>query len=416
MAKKRVPDSLNICLVGHRIQILSRSSDHGFLWPIARGLAKQGHQVTVLSSRSPLGKNEVEREGVKAYFLSENPLTSHLNFEDLAYRRFRELHKEQPFHIVHSLDHTGFVIGKNKKSLNVAMAYDAAATQMSQLFSILGMSQENLQSLLTTATAVAYKFLTTYFSRDRHLLRTADGIFVTNPQQRIILERYYLYADYHIYQVPYGVDLGDLSPREKSLELKRKMNLPENAQVVVTISDMTEIREIIPLLQAFEKVAIKKPNTYLVIVGNGPHFKQIEFEVLNRALGSRVLMPGAIKTVDLMDFILIGDVYVNLSARTTGFEPSMIEAMAQKKVIIGSEVSPIAHVVEDGIDGFLIRPADTESLASLLLELFSGGMPADEIGEKARTKVVNLFDTQKMIQSVSESYRNILIRRGFYRA
>ena len=144
--------------------------------------------------------------------------------------------------------------------------------------------------------------------------------------------------------------------------------------------------------------------------------KEIEFEVLKRALGRRVIMPGAIKNLELMDYILAGDVYINLSSRTTGFEPSMIEAMAQKRVIIGSEVSPIANVVADGVDGFLIRPADTDSLTHLLIEIFSGNIPVEDIGEKARAKVVDLFDPQRMIQSVNEAYRNILLRRGSYRA
>ncbi len=54
--KKALPESLNICLVANRFQILSRSTDHGFLWPIARGLAKQGHKVTIISTKSPIGK------------------------------------------------------------------------------------------------------------------------------------------------------------------------------------------------------------------------------------------------------------------------------------------------------------------------------------------------------------------------
>ncbi len=415
MSKARVPDSLNICLVGQRIQILSRSSDHGFLWPIARGLAKQGHKVTVLSTLSSVGKAEVERDGVKAFFLQEDPDSKHQSFEDLAFKKFKQLHAVQPFHIVHCMDSSGYIIGKNKKNFKISIAYDIESTQMSQLFSILGMGQETLRSLLTTAFAVAYKFLSTYFGKDRKLLKTADGIFVTNPQQRIILERYYLYPDYHIYQVPYGVDLGDLTPRGNPTELRRKLDLPENSQTAVTISDMTEIREIIPLLQAFERVAIKKPNAYLIIVGNGPYFKEIEFEVLKRALGSRVIMPGAVKNLELMDYILVGDVYINLSSRTTGFEPSMIEAMAQKRVIIGSEVSPIANVVEDRGDGFLIRPADTDTLTQLLIQIFSGDIPVEEMGEKARAKVVDLFDPQRMIQSVNEAYRNILLRRGYYR-
>lgn len=413
--KKALPQSLNICLVSNRFQILSRSTDSGFLWPIARGLAKQGHKVTVISTKSPIGKPEVQRDGVQTYYLQENGSPfKNLKFEEAALQKFLELHKKEPFHILHSLDSSGRRIAKNKKQLGVAIAYDAEATQMSQLFSILGMSQETLGSLLTTAIAVTYKFLTTYFGTDRKLLKTADGVFVNNPQQRIILERYYLYPDFHIYTVPYGMELGDLSPKEESDEYRKKWNLSSNAHVVVTISDMTEIRELQNLLRSFEKVAVKKPNAYLIIVGNGPYFKQVEFEMLNLALGSRVILPGALSSRDLMEFILMADVYVDLSSRSTGFEASLIEAMAQKKVIIGSEVNPIANVVEDGMDGFLLRPADIDSLANLLIEIFSGTLPTQEIGDKARQKVLDLFDTQKMIRSVLDAYRRILLNTGMY--
>lgn len=416
MAKERLPDSLKICLVGQRFQILSRASDSGFLWPMARGLARQGHSVTVISTRSPLGKAEVQRDGVTAYYLQEgNSRYSGMTFTAAAYQKFRELHRENPFHIVHSLDDSGYRIGRRRKELKVAVAYDVEATQMSQLFSIMGMSQETAGSLLTTYVALAYKFLTTYLGRDRNLLRTADGVFVTNPQQRVLLERYYLYPDARIFNVPYGAEVGDLSPKEHSLELKRKLGLPEHAQIALTVSDMAEGRELQPLLRAFEKVAVKKPNAYLVIIGTGPHFKKVEYEVLSLALGNRVLLPGAIKTSELLDWIVMGDVFINLSSRTTGFEPGMIEAMAQKKVIIGSEVSPISNIVEDGVDGFLIRPADADSLANLLLELFAGTLPGDEIGERARKKVMDLFDPQKMVQSAIDAYGKILVNTGMFR-
>jgi glycosyltransferase involved in cell wall biosynthesis len=306
------------------------------------------------------------------------------------------------------LDASGNLVAKYKKNLKIAFAYDVEATQMSQIFAILGMRQETLSGLLTTAFALVYKFLTTYFGSDRELLKYADGVFVTHPMQRIMLERYYLYPDYHIYSVPYGIEVGDLTPKEKSLELKRILNLPENSHIAVTISDMSDFMEIKNILYAFETVAIKKPNAYLVIIGNGPSFQKIEFLILSLALGSRVILTGALKDHELLDYIIISDTYVNLSSRSTGFEPTQIEAMAQKKVIIGSEVSPISNVVEDGIDGFLIRPADTDSLANLLIEIFSGSLATEEIGEKARQKVLEMFDTQKMILTVNNSYQKII--------
>lgn len=412
--KKLAPESLNICIVGQKIRVLSRKTDHGFVWPIARGLAQAGHKVTVLSNRSPMGKSEFTRDGVQAYYLQEKSRSASLgrDFKKLAYQKFLELHGKEPFHIVHSLDDSAYEIAKNRKRHKVLAAFDVEATHLSEIYEILGLRKDTIRSQISTSLALVYRFFASYFKYDQTLLSYADGMFVTNPQQRVVLERYYLYPDHHIYQVPYGIDVGDLSPKEQSQELRQKLGLLQNSSVVVTMSDMNDKREMQNVLLAFERVAIKKPNSHLIMLGYGPAFKEIEFEMLNLALGDRVIMTGALRNEEILDYILLGDVFVDLSSKSTGFEPTLIEAMAQKKIIIGSEVSPMINVVEDGFDGFLLRPADIESLSQLILELLSGALPVQEIGERAREKVLNLFNTQKMIYGVLQAYGHILERRG----
>lgn len=403
---------LNICMIAFRFPILGRASDHGFLWPIAKGLAARGHKVTVIAAKSPLGKQEVTRDGVRVFYLHEGyPNWTHKKFDDAVLEKFTALHRENPFHLVHSIDSSARRIARHKKHFKVKVSYDVNATQMAQIFSILGMVRETVGSLLQTGIAVTYKFLRTYLGSDRSLLKSADGVFVTSPQQRLFLERYYLYPDYHTYTVPYGIELGDLSARPEASELRKKHKIPESAPVLVTLTDMLEPSEVINVLKAFERVVIKKPSSYMLIIGNGPHWKDIEFAMLNLALGSKVIMAGAVSSEELSDYISISDVFVNLSSRSTGFEPSMIEAMAQKKIIIGSEVSPIANIVEEDLDGFLLRPADTESLSRLLLDLFSKVKPVVEIGERAREKVLNIFDTKKMISGLEDAYLKILNRK-----
>lgn len=416
MAREPLPQQLNVCLVARNFPILGRATELGFLWLIARGLAQKGHRVTVLAAHNPLGKPEVEQDGVKVFFLNEGRRrNARDSFADLVKNKFVELHRERPFHILHSVDAAALKISRFKKYYRLAVAYDVEATQMSQIFAILGMGHETLGSLLKTAIAVGYKFLRTYYGGDRQLLKTADGVFVTSPQQRIVLERYYLYPDAKMHMVPYGIEIGDLAPREKSDELRQKLGIPEMAKAVVTISDMIEIGEVRSVLLAFEQAVIKKPNSRLIIVGNGPRFSDIEYETLMLALGNKVIMTGAIKDADLPDYIALADVFVNLSSRTTGFEPSLIEAMAQKKVVIGSEVSPISTIVEHTQDGFLVRPADIGELATLFLDIFNGQLPTQEIGDAARRKVLNLFDTEKMVIETINAYYAILRGTGFYR-
>lgn len=414
MAKLPMPEKLNICMICQRFPILGRASDHGFLWPIARRLALDGHQVTVLSWKNPQGKKEILQENVMAFFLGESGYRTIDQFPELVKNKFLALHAENPFHIVHSIDRGGYLIGKRSRLLKVAMAYDVEATGMSEIFSLLGMARETLGSLLRTAVLVGSRFVISYYGRDRQLLKTAHSVFVTSPQQRIALERYYLYPELKTHSVPYGIEITDLSPREKSEELGEKVGLPANAQTIVTITDMTELGEVINLLRAFEKVAVKKPASRMIVLGHGPLKKEIEFEMLNLALGNRVIFTGAIPNTALPDYIALADVFVNLSSRTSGFEPSLLEAMAQKKVIIGSEVSPISTIVEDGRDGFLVRPADVNSLSTLLIQIFSDQLPTREIGENARNKTLNLFDMGKMVSQTVEAYRQTLWSTGWY--
>lgn len=414
-SKRPFPSKLNICIVAAKYPGVTGMSEHGFLWPVARGLVRRGHKVTMLSWGFPNHETEFEKDDVKVFFLGEGRGISFSAFPELVLRKFEDLHEKEPFDVVHSLDSGATLIAENKDDFGVAVAFDIEATQVSQVFAILGMAQETFASQIQTAINVTYKFLTTYFGKDRALLASADAMFVTSPPQRLALERYYLYPEMKTRLVPYGIEISDLSPREKSEELRRKLNIPENGQVVVTVSDMTELGETTSLLRAFEKIAIKRPSARLLIVGNGPLFKQIEYEMLCLALGSRVIFAGAVPATGIADYISLADVYVSLSARTSGFEPSLLEAMAQKKPIIASEVSPIAALVEDGVDGFLIRPADVSSLADLLHQIFNGEIDHAQIGEKAREKVIGLFDIERMVHQTYLGYLSAMLASGSFK-
>lgn len=414
---KAYPEKLNICLVTKKYPNTGRDADGSYLWPIAQALSKQGHEVVVLSWQHPKGKTQIFDGHVKAYFLGTVQNASRFSFAQLVQKKFEELHTEKPFHIVHSLDNSAFLIGKMRKQYGVVVTYDASATQMAQVFSILGMAQETLGSLLSTGTALLYKFLTTYYGADRSLLNTADGVFVSTPLQRVTLERYYLYPELKTFIVPYGMDHIETEIHTAPQELKTKLKLPLHGHTVLTFTDMTEFEEVANLLKAFQKVVVKLPSARLIILGNGPLKNKIEYEMLNLALGSKVILAGTIPSEEVIDYISLADVYVNLSSRTTGFELTMLESMSQKKVVLGSELSPISTIIQDGYDGFLVRPADVQSITDLLAALFSGTfksrkgqLTVAEIGENARKKVLDLFDINKMIEHMLSAFKKIIRR------
>ncbi|MDX9732233.1 MAG: glycosyltransferase, partial [Bdellovibrionales bacterium] len=128
-----------------------------------------------------------------------------------------------------------------------------------------------------------------------------------------------------------------------------------------------------------------------------------------------VIFTGDLSHEDQVRAIMRADVFVNLSARTSGFEPSLLEAMAHGKVVIGSEMSPMAAMIEHGLEGFLVRPAYVGEITELLLAVFEQQLPTEQIGEAARAKITALFDAEKMVVETLKAYRSILEATGRYR-
>lgn len=434
--RRPIPDQLNIALISQYAPLIqSRATDGApgrtggpsFLRLIARGLAFRGHSVTIITGENLGGATNIrEADGVRIVSIAPSrasrlrsqahPSHSQARFQDLVRSKFLELHRETPFHLVHALDSSAVRVGLMKRDHGFAMAYDVQATHLSDLFAIMGMGQETLGSILGTGLSVGLRFLSTYFGRDRKLLSTADGIFAASPRERISLERYYLYPDAKIHTVPYGIEIASVKPDEPAdQETPPWLKIPKSTHVAVTVSDMNEIGEMQNLLRAFERVAIRKPNSRLIIIGDGPRFKDIEFEALMLALGSKVFFTGELSHEAQVRAISRADVFVNLSARTSGFEPSLLEAMAQKKVVIGSEMSPMAALFEHGLEGFLVRPADVSEITDLLLAVFEDRLPNQQIGEAARAKIASLFDPEKMVVETLKAYRSILEATGQYR-
>lgn len=403
------PQPLKICLISEKFPVFGSGQNRGFIGPIANGLIKAGHEVSVITWNTPLIKEEeIDQDGVKIHFLSKNKSYSTAFLQKKIGEKFFQLHKEKSFNILHSLTHLTRSIGLRKKKLGLSIAYDITATQMPRLFSMMALAKNNGPSQLKTAYKVVYHFLKSFYTRDRLILKNADAVFVYSRQEQLALERYYLYPEKKTFNIPYGVKIEDLSKRQASDKLKEKLNIPELGQVVLTISDMREKQDVINILTSFQKVAIKKPSSRLIIVGDGPAFKDIEYEMLNLALGNHVILTGVIPPHEISSYIDLSNIFINISGHIFGYNPYLLEAMTQEKIIIGSEIGALSTVIEQTVDGFLIRPADTTSLTQLLLELFSGHIDSKKIGENARAKALNLFNTKNMIREILKAYVKVL--------
>lgn len=415
MAKANLPRSLNICIVSKKFPMQGRAADRSYLFQVAKGLVQANHKVSILAASNNLQQSYIEQEGVQAHFLDLNNAMSDKAYSNKVKATFADLHYNEAFHIVHCVDKSAEKIIRLKDDLDINTLVDVDCTNLGQLFNILGQSQENLSSILKTYIALVYRFTRSFFSHDRKLLKGADGVIVNSPQQRIALERYFLYPDRKIHNIYYGIEIQNVEQKNTNEKLKASLNIDPESKVVALVTDMAELNEIKNVLKAFVPVVVKKPETRLLIIGHGPLRKEIEYEVYMLALGNKVIFTGAINNSEISDYISLSDIFVNISSRTNGFDPATLEAMAQKKIVIGSEVSAISSLIKDQVDGYLVRPADINTITNLLLSIINEQTPNLEIGDSARQKVLEFSDIQKMITDSINAYFAVLKASGKYK-
>jgi glycosyltransferase involved in cell wall biosynthesis len=386
-------------------------NDYGHILPTARHLAKLGHKIRVITWK-PLGSEKTfyEEENIYVDFLGVGHFRSVQEFPDLALKKIAEIQKTDPIDIVHSLDTKFKFFKKTFPKKPFALSYGVECTSMMDVFAKFANTYSSDWSALTSMITAVSRFLKSFFFEDYKLLRQADGIFVTSPKQTLALDRYYLFASIRTYQIPLSLASGYFPKKEKNEELMAKLSLDASSQVVVARDSFHDLKQTEFLLNAFEKVAIKKPKAKLLIIGDGTHFKAAERICLELALDNRVTFLGKISKKSYLEYINLGDIFIQLSGHTSGLGIALLEAMSQEKIVIGSEFSPISNFITDHENGLLIRPGESEYLTNYIIDIFENPSNYLEFGQQARNKVIETLDRKKLAQSTAQAFESIIQR------
>ncbi len=90
-----------------------------------------------------------------------------------------------------------------------------------------------------------------------------------------------------------------------------------------------------------------------------------------------------------------------------GLPVSMLEAMAAKCLVVGSNVGSIKNVIENGKNGFLVEPRNIEQIAQKLKLLLSENEDLKDVKNNARKTVVERFLMRDYVVKLEKIYGEI---------
>jgi len=206
-----------------------------------------------------------------------------------------------------------------------------------------------------------------------------------------------------------GVDIDEFNPDISGVEFRKFLKVKDEILVGM-------VGQIIP--QKGVEVFLKSSSEVL------KHFKDVKFILIGKGNEKYMMyLRKLINTLRIRDYVRITgfirnipeaiaalDIVVNASDEKgkEGLSRSLLEAMATGKPVIATSVGGNIELVDDGINGILVRPSFFKELSNAILKLLKDKNLRKRMGKKAREKVVKFFNIKDCVQKIKMIYREII--------
>lgn len=157
-----------------------------------------------------------------------------------------------------------------------------------------------------------------------------------------------------------GIDFTKFENNDKYREETRKKYHIENNEIVIgVVGRLTEQKDPMTMIKAFELVYKENKNTRLMYVGSGELEKNVKQYAKEKNILDKIIITGWVNNVE--QYIPAFDIAV-LPSKWEGFGLVLIEYMACDKPIIATNVGGIKDIIENEKNGLLVEVENEKQL------------------------------------------------------
>jgi glycosyltransferase involved in cell wall biosynthesis len=171
--------------------------------------------------------------------------------------------------------------------------------------------------------------------------------------------------------------------------------------VCLTVARLHPQKGIEDLVEAARAVVDERPRTRFVVAGDGPDRPVLQRRIEAAGLRDHVLLLG--ERADVAQLMARADLFV-LPSRFEGLPSAVIEAMAAGLAVVATATAGVPELVEEGVTGRLVPPAEPRALARVILEAMSSDLP--ELGSAASRRADRLFSAPAMTDGFERVYES----------
>ena len=216
--------------------------------------------------------------------------------------------------------------------------------------------------------------------------------------------------------IPNAVDVGAFQfGVQPDPELRRRLGL-QDATVMGFAGSFYGYEGIGLLIEAARRMLPRHPSLRVLLVGGGPQEAALKAQAVEAGLGGKVIFTGRVPHADVQRYYELIDVlaYPRLPIRLTELVTPLkpLEAMAQGRMFVASDVGGHRELIRHGETGFLFKAGDAGALVQALEDMLARPDSWPTVQARARRFVEVERTWANSVARYREVYRRALAARG----
>jgi glycosyltransferase involved in cell wall biosynthesis len=241
---------------------------------------------------------------------------------------------------------------------------------------------------------------------DRLLRHRTDAAIAVSRSTRDFLVRQRFVPEDRVRLIWNGAPLEDFAPvsAERARRTREELGIPEGALVFGTIGRLNAQKGHRFLLDAAARVLPRVPASRALIVGDGDLMGELRRQAAGLGIADRVVFAG--HRTEVPDLLGALDVFC-ISSLYEGTPLALFEAMAAGRAIVSTAVDGCREVLEDGVNGILVPPAEVRALADGLERVLGDSALREALGRHALA-ASGRYDVRACVDQMQALYDELL--------
>jgi glycosyltransferase involved in cell wall biosynthesis len=228
-------------------------------------------------------------------------------------------------------------------------------------------------------------------------------IVVSNELLSLMKDKFYL-NHRKLAFVPNGINtehyIQDFSERER---VRAALGFKNTDFVVGFSGRLDPVKNFDLMIRIILHCLRNDPHFKLLVIGDGPEKEHIVNLCRDVNIQECVFLIG--KRDDVLPYLRTLDAFL-LTSHREQMPMTILEAMSVGIPVVASKVGDIPHMIDDGIDGFLVSPDMAPEIWSRILISIKNNDSYKSIGAFARKKMLDKFQEGTMVSC----YKDVLER------